>query len=156
MPANILKKMMGDTTWESIDIMRVSRACSAQLEDRIEETLRAIQDQQSPKEFDIRGASLDVQMTLAAYIKRLCLRRERANDAWKYFHSMQSVLTWELKDGLAPSVYRHPANRVERKETMSVSVERDELPAVPEQQGPVRRVRRAPRQPRRGDTGSIR
>ena len=145
---------MHDTTWDSIDIMRVSRACSAELEDRIEGTLRAIQDQQSPKEFDIRGASLDVQMTLAADIKRLCLRREIANDAWKYFHAMQNVLTLELKDGLAPSVYRHPANRVEQIESMSVSVERDELPAVPEQQGPVRRVRRAPRQPRRaGDNG---
>ena len=143
----MLKMIMDDANWSSIDITRVSRACSAELEDRIERMLRHIQVQQFPMEFDIRNVGLDVQARLAAYIKRLFLRQRIAEDARNYFYAMQGVL-----NGSAHGVYEHPANSVEHKETISVSVERDELPAVPEQRGPVRRVRRARRQPlRAGD-----
>ena len=133
---------MDDAQWDLIDTMRVSRACSAELEDKIEETLRDARDEQLPKEFDIRDADFEVQSTLAAYIKRLCLRRQTADDAWEYFHAMQERLNSRPKDGTARSIYRHPANRVDQIETMSVSVEQDRLSAVPERRGPVRRVRR--------------
>lgn len=150
-PANMLKMIMDDANWSLIDITRVSRACSAELEDRIQDMLRDIQVQQFSKEFDIRNAGLDVQTTLAAYIKRLCLRQKIADDARNYFYAMQGVL-----NGSAHGVYQHPANSVEGKETMSVSVERDELSSVPEQRGPVRRIRRARRQPLTEILGRIR
>ena len=147
MLANMLKVIMGGVNWSLIDIMRVRSACSAELEDRIEEILLDVQFHQLPKEFDIRAADLDVQTTLAAYIKRLCLRQQKANDARMYFRTMQQTPIREPRNEQAQRVYQHAADILGRKETMTVSLERDKLPAVPEQRGPIRRVRRARRRP---------
>ena len=145
MQANMLKMIMGDDEWTSIDITNVSRACSNEFEDIIEGTLRDLRNQQSPKEFDIGAADLDMQMTIAAYIKCLCIREGVADEAREYLHSMQDLLEWEPREE-GRRIYLHPANDVQQKESMSVSVERDELPGVPEQPGPVRRpIRRARR-----------
>ncbi|KAL8793667.1 MAG: hypothetical protein Q9195_003716 [Heterodermia aff. obscurata] len=131
--------IMSEPMWRYIDIKMVSRACSAELEDKVEEILRDLQEQQSPKPFDIGEAHHDVQRTLAAYIKRLCLRQEEADNARKCFYSVQDV----LRDENVFVNYRHPANTLEGREAMSVSLEGEELPAVPEERGPIRRVRRA-------------
>ena len=142
---------MGGANWDSIDIMRVRSACSAELEDKIQEILLDVQFHQLPGEFDIRDADPDVQTTLAAYIKRLCLRQQKADDARMYFQTMQDIPIWEPGNEQARRVYRHAIAIVEGKEPRTVSLERDKLPTVPEQRGPIRRVRRARRKPSRPD-----
>ena len=101
--------MLG-SNWSSIDVSRISRGCSSELEDKIENLLRKVQAEQGPMDFNIRIADDEVQKTLAALVKRLCLRQGKVNEALKYWKSMQKVLGSDPKNDGGRAIYDHPTN----------------------------------------------
>ena len=101
---------MQGSKWSSIDVSSVSRGCSSELEDKIENLLRKVQAEQGPMDFNISNADDEVQKTLAALVKRLCLRQGKVNETLKYWNSMQKVLGSGPKDDSGRAVYDHPTN----------------------------------------------
>lgn len=108
--ADNFKLIMQGSNWSSIDISRVSRGCSAELEDKIENILRKVQAEQGPMDFNISNANGEVRKTLAACVKRLCLRQEKVIRVREYWNSMQKVLSSGPKNGGSPAIYDHPTN----------------------------------------------